>query len=136
MSKVSPAAVTPHRLRIFTLRFAMFVLIFGAILLHRHFSYYPVWAGAWVGYLVICLLFPIVITPVRWPLLKLSRAAEIVSTFLALCALYFLIITPLGLLARLFGKRFLQLKREPERASYWIPRKATESDPAQWERQF
>lgn len=46
---------------------------------------------------------------------------RIVSTLL-LVVLYFGLVTPIGVAARLFGRDFLQRRRDPDAASYWQPR--------------
>jgi hypothetical protein len=38
--------------------------------------------------------------------------------------LFFLVFTPAGLLARALGKDSLRLRRDPQAATYWIPRPA------------
>ena len=45
---------------------------------------------------------------------------QIVSRVL-LTVLFLLVVTPLGLLLRLFGKDLLHLKRKPASESYWQP---------------
>ena len=45
-----------------------------------------------------------------------------VVTPLVLGVLWFAVVTPVGLLMRLFGKDPLRLKREPAAKSYWIER--------------
>lgn len=45
----------------------------------------------------------------------------IVSRVLLLI-LFFIIITPIGLLMRIFGKDFLDIKSKRKRDSYWIPK--------------
>jgi hypothetical protein len=42
---------------------------------------------------------------------------------LLLTLLFFLMVTPMGLLLRLLGKDLLQLKPEPEKTSFWQPAK-------------
>ena len=49
---------------------------------------------------------------------------------------FFLVITPIGLLARLFGKDFLSLKLDAKAKSYWLPRESKSKSPADYERQF
>ena len=44
-----------------------------------------------------------------------------VVTLVLMSGMFFFVITPLGLLLRLFGKDLLQLKLEPEADSYWSP---------------
>jgi hypothetical protein len=45
-----------------------------------------------------------------------------------LTILFVFILTPLGLLAKLFGKEFLDLNFNKEKSSYWIPKKEEEAD--------
>jgi hypothetical protein len=59
----------------------------------------------------------------------------IVSNVL-LTLFFFLVITPVGLLARLCGKDFLALKRDPQSATYWIRREPATRSKADHERQF
>jgi hypothetical protein len=40
-------------------------------------------------------------------------------------ALFFGVITPVGLLMRLTGKRTIEFEFEPDRSSYWIRRSST-----------
>jgi hypothetical protein len=57
---------------------------------------------------------------VGWMTLAMLLGA-VVSTIL-LTLLFFLMVTPLGLIARLAGKDFLSQKLEPQKASYWLRR--------------
>ncbi len=50
--------------------------------------------------------------------------------------LFFLVFTPAGLLARALGKDTLRLKRDPQAASYWIPRADAGTAPDTLARQF
>jgi len=55
---------------------------------------------------------------VGWMTLAIVLGA-IVSTIL-LTVLFYLVVTPIGLLAKVFGKDFLSRKLEPNAGSYWI----------------
>jgi|SRR5687767_2759208 len=60
----------------------------------------------------------------------------VVSTIL-LTVFFYLVITPMGLVARLVGKDFLSLRLDPAKASYWIRRdQAAERNPSEYERQY
>src|SRR2546430_459038 len=60
----------------------------------------------------------------------------VVSTLL-LTVFFFLIVTPVGLVARLLGKDFLRLKLDREAKTYWISREGKgPKAPAEYERQF
>ena len=52
------------------------------------------------------------------------RVGTAVGNFMGpviLTVLFFAVLTPLGLLLRLFGKDLLQLRRDPKATSYWQP---------------
>ena len=60
----------------------------------------------------------------------------IVSNIL-LTIFYFIVVTPIGLLARAVGKDFLSLRLQPEATTYWIPRTETKPKTRQeYEQQF
>ncbi len=60
----------------------------------------------------------------------------VVSTIL-LTLFFYLVITPMGLAARLVGKDFLSLKLNPAQSSYWIRREqSAERNPSEYERQY
>jgi len=72
---------------------------------------------------------------VAWMALGLVLG-HIVSTVL-LVLIFYAVVTPLGLLARIWGKDFLDRKWDPQAPSYWIPRKPAQAQTrADYERQF
>jgi hypothetical protein len=50
--------------------------------------------------------------------------------------LFYLVFTGIGAGSRLFGKQFLDLKRDNSRKSYWRYRKSEPFNKKQYERQF
>jgi hypothetical protein len=50
--------------------------------------------------------------------------------------LFFLIVTPLGLIARAVGKDFLELHLDPAASSYWISRNSHSPTPENMREQF
>jgi hypothetical protein len=76
----------------------------------------------------------------KWPYLAWMSLGivlgAVVSTVL-LTVFYYLVVTPVGLLARLAGKDFMARRRSPDATSYWVVRgPAGPKKPAQYERQF
>jgi len=59
-----------------------------------------------------------------------------VMAHVILTLFFFLVVTPIGLCARLAGKDFLSLKLDPKANSYWLSRPAEVKTPADYERQF
>ena len=56
---------------------------------------------------------------------------QVVSTIL-LVVFYLLVLTPIGILARIFGKDWLKTKRDPRTITYWLPTKSN----TQFDREF
>ena len=57
-------------------------------------------------------------------------------TRIILTILFYLVVTPIGLLAKVSGKDFLNRKFNSDASSYWIPRKAITPDKRNYEKQF
>lgn len=57
-------------------------------------------------------------------------------TRVILIVLFYLIITPMGLLAKLFGTSFLDMKFKEKKESYWVAVKEERSARFNYERQF
>ncbi len=75
---------------------------------------------------------PAALTPAYRAWMRAAHAVGSVVTAVILTLVYYLVITPYGLLKRIFGGRPLPLKPEKARASYWIER----SEPAQPKERF
>ena len=46
-------------------------------------------------------------------------------TFIAIALLFFGVVTPLAIILRVAGRDRLQLRRQPEKASYWVIRQSS-----------
>ena len=53
-----------------------------------------------------------------------------------LTLLYFLVITPIGLVMRLFGKDVLNEKLQHDADTYWIKREKQDVDPEQYQKLY
>jgi hypothetical protein len=53
-----------------------------------------------------------------------------------LIILFYLVLTPIGLVAKIFGKRFLELKIDKNAETYWEKRENIIKQPIDYERQF
>ena len=76
---------------------------------------------------------------IKWIYIAWMSVAFVLGFVMAhviLALLFFLIITPLGLIARLSGKDFLSLKLDRSAKSYWIPRVKKTKTTEDYERQF
>lgn len=80
------------------------------------------------------------LAPGRWFYLfwqHLTRCLEVSIGFLVLSGIFYLVLTPIGLIRRHFGKSPLVKSPEPDSPSYWIEVQSEEHpDPAAYFRQF
>lgn len=79
-------------------------------------------AGAGLLLAAAGLLFPARLRLLHRGWMALALALGWVVSRLVLTALFLLVVTPLGLAARLSGRRFLELRPDRRARTYWIPR--------------
>ncbi len=81
-------------------------------------------------------LFPPALKPLQRAWMTLAVIMGFVMTRVILGVLFFGALLPVGLIARLFGTRFLEGPPDPGVETYWHRREGKPPDPAHFERQF
>lgn len=122
---------TPHDLRKFGL------MVGGVFCVLAFLFVFPKWHKAWYWWLlvpgiplvVLGLIAPRTLKWVNlvWMTLAIMLGA-VVSTIL-LSLLFYLVVTPIGILARATGQDFLSRKLEPSAVTYWIRRDVSKRKP-------
>jgi hypothetical protein len=108
------AEVRPPSGRLFGLALALPFAIAG----FRH----P-WAIAVCAVLILtAAVCPELLDPVSAVWTRALRPVRQASTVLAMALLFFLVVTPVGVLHRLLVRDPLRLRFDRDRASYWLPR--------------
>jgi hypothetical protein len=87
------------------------------------------------GFGVGGLLWPALVRPLFVALTVLTLPIGWVVSNVVLAAVFYGLLTPLGLLFRLLGRDVLERRFRPDRQSYWEP-KAVPADPARYFRPF
>ncbi|MEO0035440.1 MAG: hypothetical protein RLZZ501_1463 [Pseudomonadota bacterium] len=84
----------------------------------------PVWwaAGVAAAFALIALIYPRALKPLNFVWFLIGLGLHRVVSPLVMGLLFFVTVTPVGLLMRLSGKDPLRLKRDPTATSYWIER--------------
>jgi hypothetical protein len=90
-------------------------------------------AGAVFG--ALALLAPQILAPANWIWTKFGLLLHRLISPIVITALFFLVITPVGLLMRAVGQTPLALKLDTSARSYWINRKPGPV-PASMKRQY
>jgi hypothetical protein len=106
--------------RKFGIILGIILAVIATILLIKARGLYIYFYGAGFFFIAAGLAVPIVVKPVFILFLYIAHVMGWVMTRLILSILFYLVITPIGLLGRLFGKRFLDLKFPGKQESYWI----------------
>ena len=117
--------------------FAVFVGIIGILLIQKWAAYQAAWWlwGAAAVIIVIYYLLP----PVRRPLYRSWIYAVVpigwVVSHLLLAVIYYFLLTPIGLLMRLFNYDPLKRRLDRSQVTYWIAREK-HHDPASYFKQY
>ena len=103
----------------------VFAVVCTLIAIHqawRGAGWWPLALALAVGFLVLALTRPALLAPLNrwWTKLGLLLGAIVAPIVMGI--IYFGIITPMAVLARLLGKDFLRLARDPAARTYWLPR--------------
>ena len=89
--------------------------------------------GAFIG---LGLIIPIILKPVYLVWMVFAVILGWFMTRVIITLLYYIILTPISIIFRIFGKDFLQLKINNDKSSYWIERKSDIELNQDYEKQF
>jgi hypothetical protein len=125
-----------NELRQFGIIIAIACCLLGVLLWWRGktYCYYSFIIAA--AFLVTGFTLPAALKPFHKMWMTLSILMGWVMTRLILIILFYGILTLIGLLARLCGKDFLDVKIDKNAPSYWVLRGKPEYDKKSYERQF
>lgn len=109
----------------------VFAALFLGIGIWPVFSSHEVrwWAMGASGLLVcLALLLPGILTHPNQLWMKLGLALGKITSTVALTVLFFFVVTPTGILLKLFGKDPMKLRFDPSAETYWILRPPPEGN--------
>ena len=124
-------------LRQFGIALAGILAVFGAIHNTRHHSSSAQWYAV-AGLAILCagILAPKLLKPVYAIFLKAAHAIGWFNTRVILALIYYVILTPIAIILRIFGKDLLNRKMEKNVSSYWNTRQSAKPAKEQLEKQF
>ncbi len=126
-----------RELRKFGFVMAGALAVIGALVLWRGRPYYVYFFGCSLLLAVFGAILPVVLMPIHKVWMTLAAILGWFMTRVILCVLFYLVLTPMGLLMRLFGKDILNMRFEPDRSSsYWVPKQAEPPEERDYQRQF
>jgi hypothetical protein len=123
-------------LRKFGITIGIVLGLLGGFLLWRGKVYYSIFFIISTLFIVLGLTLPVLLKPIQKIWMILAVLMGWFMTRIILIILFYLIVTSIGLLARLFGKDFLNTKFDSNVLSYWIPKKTIKFDKRNYGNQF
>ena len=124
-------------IRKFGITLGIILVIIGSVqLLKGNTHIYPWLYIAGVLSFSLGFFVPVVLKPVYFLFNRITHAIGSFITGLVLAIVFYVVLTPIGLIARLFGKNFLDINWAKETNTYWIKKEQTSAGTERYEKQF
>ena len=124
------------QLRRFGLTFSLALALWGSLFIWRKKDCYFYLFVLSTIFFFFAIFMPLILRPIQKILIVLSMLLSRFIKIIIASFLFFLVFTPIGLLARCFGKRFLDLKFPDNKGSYWIARKTDKVEKKDYLKQY
>jgi saxitoxin biosynthesis operon SxtJ-like protein len=126
----------PHALRKFGLTVGGVFVAIGLLFLFRQKPSSPflLWPG--VALMIFGAIAPRVLKYPYIAWMSLALTLGFIMSYVILTLFFFVIVTPIALLARLLAKDFLDRRLDKQATTYWIRCETEAKAPASYERQF
>ena len=106
-------------LRKFGITFGIILLIVSGFLFWKEKEQFQIFLTIGITLFLIAIVIPSVLKPVYWIWMVFAIILGWIMTRLILSLLFYIIIAPIGLALRFFGKQFLELRWDKSKDSYW-----------------
>jgi hypothetical protein len=113
-------------LRDFGLTVGIAFAVLAALLYWREKAHYVYFIPAGAVLILLGLVVPIALRPIRKGWMTLAAGMGWVMTRVILTILFFGVLTPIGVIGRLVGKDFLHVDIDESAQSYWVRKEAVE----------
>jgi carbamoyltransferase len=120
----------------FGIGLSIILTILGTLQWIRGITFFPVFYLIAVLTLMSGLLFPVALKPLYILFSYIGFALGWVMTRIILTALFLVILTPISLLSRLLGKKYLQLEFKKNKATHWKKRQEQNASKKHFEKQY
>lgn len=135
-NEIEQLSVSPRNLRKFGLVVGGVFLLLGGWFLFRAKPWWPYLLTPGALLVLGGLIAPKSLKHVYIAWMSLGFILGLVVSNIILTIFYYVVLTPVGLVARLCGQDFLSLKRNPAATTYWVMKPAGPRAPQEYEQQF
>ena len=123
-------------LKSFGLTIGIVFLIITGILFYVEKNLSSIFIYLAVLFIFSGIIFPIILKPLYFIWMVFAVILGWIMTRVILSITYYFIITPITTLSKIFGKDFLDLKKQAINDSYWNARPKNNNDIKNYEKQF
>ncbi len=120
----------------FGITFAVIFLVIAGFSLWKEKESFQIILAIGIILFLIAITIPVILKQVYWMWMVFATILGWFMTKLILSVLFYVVLTPIGALSRLFGKRFLELCADKLKDSYWNYRDTKKTQRVDYERQF
>tara|TARA_Y100001935_G_scaffold250594_1_gene250987 strand:- start:934 stop:1347 length:414 start_codon:yes stop_codon:yes gene_type:complete len=122
--------------RIFGITIGIILLVVAGFLLYKEKDSFPSFIYIAGSFISLGFLIPIVLKPIYLAWMIFAVILGWFMTRIILSLLFFLVVTPTGLLIKMMGKDLLELKKQEVQGSYWNVRDSNKEQNQNYEKQF
>ena len=126
----------PRELRKFGLMVGGVFVAIGLLFLLRNKPSYPFFLWRGVALIIFGAVAPRALRYFYTGWMSLALTLGFIISYVILTLFFFVVVTPIALLARLLGKDFLARKLDKQAPTYWIRCETEAETPSSYERQF
>ena len=123
-------------LRSFGITFGIIFLIIAGFLFYIENESFRLFIVISSAFIIFGFLIPIILKPICIVWMSFAIILGWFMTRFILSLLFYLIVTPIGLITRVLGKDFLELKKEASNGSYWNQRESSLEKNQNYDKQF
>ena len=123
-------------LRKFGITVCIILLTISGFLFWKEKESYQIFSGIGITLSLIAIAIPSVLKPVYWMWMIFGVILGWIMTRVILILLFYVIVSPIGLTLRFFGKQFLELRWDKSKESYWNFKKYESLKNGDYEKQF
>ena len=123
-------------IRKFGITIGIILMIIAGFLFWKEKESYQIFLTVGTILFVLGILVPAILKPIYWIWMVFATILGWIMTRVILSLLFYIIITPIGLILRLFGKQFIELKWDKSNSTYWNYRSRDVIERDQYEKQF
>ena len=133
IEKIKNIKTNKEEIRKFGFLIGGVLIAISIFMLWKAFSQYQMVFIIGVSFILLGLIIPKILKPVYIIWMTFATILGWIMTRVILTILFYLIVMPIGLIARIFGTKFLDLSWHNDNESYWNKRDKAVSD---MEKQF